>query len=76
MDSGLVNSTQSANRRHSIDTTKSKLVNLEQPTNTDESESAEILKSIEKYELELSNLEQPIDIHDPEPREKVAETSK
>ena len=36
MDSGLVNSTQSTNRRQQIDTAESELVDSEQPTNTHE----------------------------------------
>ena len=40
-------------------------VGLEQPTNTDESESPYLLKSIEEYELESANPERPINTYEP-----------
>ena len=79
MNIRLVDSTQSTVRRKLVGTTESELVELEQPTNTyeSESESANLLKSIEEYDSwESVDLQQLIDTYEPDPNEESIGSSK
>ena len=69
MDSRLVDSTQSTVRRRLVDIAES-----EQPTNTYESESADLQRSIEAYKSELIDLQQPTNSYEPKPNEESTRT--